>query len=297
MNQEQKSFVKVFFAGCLWGTIGLFVKLMEAQGSTPDYTSFLRLLLGFLLLAALTLAFEGPKAFLVSRRTLLSCALLGVVGVGLFNMFYSSSISLNGMAVGSVLLYTAPVFTTVMSILVFGERLNGRKWGALLMNVLGCILTATGGNFSGTTLLLAGILFGVGAGFTYGMVPVLGRIAMKEQSSTFAPTAYNLLFGALFVALVRRPWNAVANPLRPRLLLIGLLYALIPTALAYIFYFGGVARIRQTSKVPVVASIELVVATLIGVTVFREAIGVWNIVGIVLVLLSILLFSGKAAEK
>ena len=52
MNSEYKSFIKIFITGCLWGTIGLFVKLMEEQGSSSSYTSFLRLLFGFILLAS-----------------------------------------------------------------------------------------------------------------------------------------------------------------------------------------------------------------------------------------------------
>lgn len=70
MDSEYKSFIKIFITGCLWGTIGLFVKLMEAQGSSSPYTSFLRLLFGFILLALMTLIIDGPKAFCIGRRTL-----------------------------------------------------------------------------------------------------------------------------------------------------------------------------------------------------------------------------------
>ncbi len=101
MDSEYKSFIKIFITGCLWGTIGLFVKLMEAQGSSSPYTSFLRLLSGFILLAFMTLIIDGPKAFCIGRRTLL-----------------------------------------------FKEKLNLLKWVALLVNVIGCALTATGGDFS-----------------------------------------------------------------------------------------------------------------------------------------------------
>ena len=94
MDSEYKSFIKIFITGCLWGTIGLFVKLMEAQGSSSPYTSFLRLLFGFILLALMTLIIDGPKAFCIGRRTLLSCVLLGIICQGIFNILYSTSIRL-----------------------------------------------------------------------------------------------------------------------------------------------------------------------------------------------------------
>ena len=45
----------------------------------------------------------------------------------------------------------------------------------------------------------------------------------------------------------------------------GFLYALLPTAIGYIFYFVGLSGVKESSKVPVVASVENVVAVMIGV--------------------------------
>ena len=292
MKSEFKNFVYVFIAAALWGTIGLFVKLMDSHGSTSAYTSFLRLLIGFFLLVAITLVKDGARGFFVSRRTLISCVLLGVVCQGIYNILYSRSVGRNGMALASVRLYTSPVFTSVTAMLIFKERLTRKKWVALFVNIIGCVLTATGGNFSGSTIALSGLLIGVGAGFTYAMSAIFGRIATDDKdASPFAIATYNFLFGSAFVALTTHPWTTVAEPLDYHLLIIGALFALIPTALSYIFYFKGLAGITQSSKVPVVASIELVIATLLGVLIFSEQIGICNVIGIVCVLCSILLFS------
>lgn len=150
-----------------------------------------------------------------------------------------------------------------------------------------------GGLQCGVTCPLGAFLIGIGAGFTYAMTAVIGRIAMQEESSPFAVATYNLFFGCLFIALVRHPWTTVDAPFNARLLLYGLLFGLIATALAYSIYFSGLSKITETGKVPVVALIELVVATIIGVFAFSESTTIIKIVGIVLVLLSILLFSWK----
>lgn len=293
MDNEFKSFIKIFITGCLWGTIGLFVKLMESQGSSSSYTSFLRLLFGSVLVALLALIFDGPKAFRIGPKTLISCILMGIVCQGLFNILYSSSISMNGMSVASVLMYTAPVFTSIMCMIFFKEKLTALKWFALLVNVAGCALTATGGNFSAEAIAPIGILLGIGSGLTYAMTPIFGKLSMREAGSPFAAAAYNLFFGCVFIALARRPWTTVEDPLNIHIILPGLLFGLIATALAYSFYFSGLTWIRQTSKVPVVASIELVVATIIGVFAFSEGITAVKIIGIIMVLFSILLFSSR----
>lgn len=43
MNSAWKSYGCIFVAGCLWGTNGLFVKLMQGAGSTSAYTGFVRI--------------------------------------------------------------------------------------------------------------------------------------------------------------------------------------------------------------------------------------------------------------
>ena len=73
----------------------------------------------------------------------------------------------------------------------------------------------------------------------------------------------------------------------------GFFYALITTAIGYIFYYEGL-NITESSKVPVIASVEVIVASLIGVVWYREHLGFISFLGIVAVLLSIILMNQKA---
>ena len=66
------------------------------------------------------------------------------------------------------------------------------------------------------------------------------------------------------------------------------LFALIPTSIAYIIYYKGVQKITESSKVPVYASAETIVAAVLGVLLLHEQIGVINILGILMVIASIL---------
>ena len=70
---------------------------------------------------------------------------------------------------------------------------------------------------------------------------------------------------------------------------LGFLYALIPTAIGYLLYYQGVQRIRESSKVPVIASVETVTAALLGVLVLGEQLSLIHYLGIAVVLLSIVL--------
>ena len=296
MNSDFKNYLYVFIAGALWGTVSIFVKSMQMAGSNNFYTSFLRVFIGFLLLAVLALYKEGFKAFKANRQTLLSCILLGVFTQGFFNLAYSTSINYIGASLGAVLLYTAPLFTTIFSRLLFKEKITFFKSLAILVNIFGCALTITGGHFTSITFNTKGVLIGIAAGFFYSLAAIFGRFT-AGQASPLVVTTYNFLFASIFLGISLRPWHSVSAPLNSKLLLLGIGYAIIPTALAYLIYFTGVQRIKETSKIPIAASIETVSATLVGIFIFHESLGLGNIAGIALVLSSIVIMNIKKAGE
>ena len=63
----------------------------------------------------------------------------------------------------------------------------------------------------------------------------------------------------------------------------GFFYALITTAIGYIFYYEGLKHITKSSKVPVIASVEVIVASLIGVVWYREHLGFISFLGLSLI--------------
>ena len=181
---------------------------------------------------------EGPKAFKISKDTLISCALLGLVCQALYNYVYSSAINSLGVSFACVMTYMAPAFASVISYFSFREKFGPNKYLAMILNLAGCVLTVTGGSLKGMSF-----------------------------------ATYNFLFGTIFLGLFGHPWTTVADPMNLKILAYGFVYALIPTGICYIIYFNGVSKIKESSKVPVVASVENVVAVIVGVMVFHEKVG------------------------
>ena len=188
------------------------------------------------------------------------------------------------MGIASVLLYTAPVFTAVASGLIFREKFSSLKVFALAVNIIGCVLTVTGGDISGGSFTLGGILCGIGSGFCYGMAAVIGRQA-GEHTDAIIMSAYSYMFAVIFLLIFNTPeMNAGYDVLTA-----GFLYGLIPTALAYLVYYTGLKRIDDTSRVPVIASIEPVTAVAIGMLLYNEQLGTVNFIGVAVVLFSIII--------
>lgn len=286
--------VLIFIAGCLWGSIGLFIRWMSDAGASAATISFLRMAFAFVILAIITVIRSGISAFHVSKRTIFYSALLGLVCHGVYNVFYSWAVVRIGVTISAVLLNVAPVFTAIISTVFFRERLTIRKGIALIINVIGCVLAATGGQFTVAALSISGILFGVGAGLCYALTAIFGKLA-GEDSDPFVISTYSYLFAALFLAVFMKPWKTPLT-LTVSVVWLGFLYALIPTAIGYLFYYRGVQQMHESSKVPVIASMETVTAAVLGVLVLGEKLTVIHYLGIVVVMGSIVLMQGKGSS-
>lgn len=276
-------------AGILWGTIGLFVKQLNACGASPELTSFLRVALAGLIMAVLGVFKKGTGCFRIGRKSLLTCMLLGVICHGVYNVLRSVAILRAGVAVSTVLLNVAPVVTLLCSASLFGEKLTAEKHAAVTLCVCGCVLASVSGDLSAASVSIIGLLCALGSGVCYGMTAIFGKLAGEEEDP-ITISIYSYLFAALFLGLWMQPWNSLPVVNR-EILTWSALYALIPTALGYLLYYRGVQMLRNPGKVPVIASVETVFAVLLGGAVYGETISTARICGIVLVLGAIVLMN------
>ena len=286
-TEQNRGYLLILAAGALWGTIGFFATLLANLGMKAGPVAFFRVLSSTVMLAlVLLIKGKGISLFRISRRGLFSCMLIGVVSQAFYNVCYMNTIEQNGMATAAVFLYTSPVYVALLSRLLFREPLTGNKILAIVMNIVGCVLTVTGGVFSEMRISAFGLVMGLLAGFTYALLPILSRTGASEENP-YTAAFYGQLFGALMLFFLIHPFQNPGTEFTWQILLVLIGFGLIPSALAYIVYYGGMSRITETSKVPVIASVETVVAAVIGLVAFGQTLGMVKILGIALVLCSI----------
>lgn len=104
-------------------------------------TSFLRSFFATILMFFMTGLYCGFRCFRVQGKTLLVCALLGLICQGIYNIFYSLAIVKTGVTSSAVLLNVAPVFASVETVVaallgavLYGEWLEPvRLFGIVLV--------------------------------------------------------------------------------------------------------------------------------------------------------------------
>ena len=124
-------------AGTLWGLIGLFVNLLAAKGFAPLQITTLRVTAA-LLFTALIIWRTDIRQFFIRPKDWWMFFGNGVIGLVFFNWCYFNAIAGGSLAIAALLLYTAPVFVMLMSVVLFHEKLTKEKIVALIITFIGC---------------------------------------------------------------------------------------------------------------------------------------------------------------
>lgn len=268
----------IILGAALWGLIGLFINHLS------DYGSFDLLAVRSLFSSAGIFAFIGMtdrSKLKIQLHDLWMFIGTGIISFAAYNIFYTLAIRLTSMATAAVLLYTSPIFVTIMALFLFKEKLTGKKAAAVACAFIGCVLIS---GFSDSTA--AGIVTGLMSGFCYALYSIFGRFALKKYASVTV-TAYTFLF-AFIVSAPLAKWGHIVGTLGGENLTWWILYAVFSGIVPYSLYTYGLAFV-EAGRAAVMACIEPVVAALAGVFILHEGITVTAVMGICLILGAVVL--------
>lgn len=291
MKSKTSSIILVLAAGCMWGCMGLLVRpLNEIRLETMDIC-FLRGFVTFIVMLLGLLIFDR-NALKIRLKDVWCFVGTGTLSVTFFNFCYFKTITLTSLSVAAVLLYTAPAFVMVMSFFLFKESMTKKKAVALIVAFIGCVLVS-GVVTGGGVLNAKGILVGLGAGFGYALYSIFGRYALQRGYNSVTITFYTFLFATLctiFLVDVSSIINIVET--HPGVSVYGAFMILFVTLFPYLCYTKGLAGM-ENGTASVIASIEPVMATVLGILIYKEEMTFVNAFGMILVLASIVMLNSK----
>ena len=281
----------IILAAVFWGSMGLFVRPLSARGFSSLQITSARLTLGALVFCGILLL-RDPQGFRIRRKDVPLFLGLGLASVLFFTVCYFTAITMMPLSTAAILLYTSPIWIMLMSVLFFREKLSARKLLALALAFGGCVLVS---GFSGGGLTPAGLLLGLGAGFGYGLYSIFGTVALRRYSP-LTVTTWAFVISAVGSWFISRPADMLAKiaaaPSPAGLLLFFLLIALVTAVVPYLSYTQGLQTV-EASRAGIIATIEPLVATLVGVFVFSEPMTLMNCLGIAMILSAVVLLNLK----
>lgn len=309
MLNKHAGTVAVLTAGTLWGLMGIFVRILQGYGFSSMNIAGIRIIISAVILLGTTLITDKAleKKYYPIEKSLLHIRLkdiwcfigTGIVSIVSFTVCYFSTMKYTSLSVAAVLLYTSPIFVTLLTIPVFKEKLTAKKAVACLTTFCGCVLV-TGIVGSGTSVPPVAVILGLMSGFGYALYSIFGTVAVRKGYKSLTVSTYTFLFAAVGI-LPFADFKTILPLMaaHPESILVGILMGVITTILPYILYTLGLSKI-EPGKASILVSAEPVVATLSGVLLFQEPLTPPGLLGILLVLSSIVLLNiggKKSAAK
>ena len=284
------SYILVLIAGVSWGLIGVFTKVIDVLGFTEMQMLFVKGVLATAVLFLITFFKDKKQLKLKNWKDIRYFIGTGIISFTFFSWAYMKAVNLTSLGVAAVLLYTAPTFVMLFSIFLFGEKMTKTKGIVLLMTFAGCILVTGILEGGAAVITWQGIGIGLAAGVGYALYSIFGTYAIKAGYGSLTISFYTFLLAAITMSFLVEPAVVVTAITKMGQWPLAVSFALLTTVVPYLTYTKGLSGL-PASKASVTATIEPVVAALLGIFVFHESASMLKITGIVLVLSSVAVMS------
>ncbi|MQA74864.1 MAG: EamA family transporter [Solirubrobacterales bacterium] len=262
----------------LWGIPYFFIKVAVDDGVPPAFLAWARVLLGALLLGALSWRL-GLLQSLRGRGRML--ALYAVIEIVVPFPLIAAGEQAVSSSLAAILIAAVPLIIAVLALRFdHDERATGSRLVGLVVGFAG-VVALVGLDVAGN----ADELLGAGAILLAALGYAIGPMLLKRRLGDLDPRA--LMAGALAIAAVAlTPAALIAPPAQvPPLEAIAALIVLgvLCTATAFVL-FGALITEVGPSRASVITYVAPVVAVALGVTLLGERPGVGAIAGLLLII-------------
>ena len=274
----------ILIAGSLWGCLGIFNRHLSALGIAPETVVMLRNI-GACIILGIIFLIHDRSIFRIRLRHLPIFLAMGLVSILFFTLCYFRSQQVSSLAVAAILLYTAPTFVVILSAIIWKDKITKRKLTALILAFVGCCFVA--GILNGELAITTeGLLVGIGSGLFYSSYTIFGRLALKHYQP-FTVTFYTFLIAGIGSLFMTSPNDLRTTIHSSTAILLSLGLMFLGTVVPYLLYTKGLNDLGDSGKASILASIEPVVASLVGVVAFGEPMTLGVILGLVCILTSV----------
>ncbi|MCR4398114.1 MAG: DMT family transporter [Firmicutes bacterium] len=276
-----------FGAGCVWGTLGLFVRRLQSFGlDALSITAWRTIVVSHIVLPAFFVL--RRELFIIERKDAALVGLTGLTGVVLTQYSFIYSVTRTSVAVATILNYTAPLFVTIISRVCLREPITPRKVFALAMSSVGLVLILglydPSSIRSGPVLAhLAGLL----SGFFFAVHTLISKTVVRRYHPLTA-FAWASFVGGWSLALIARLTGRQMAAVPPQAIPTMALLCAGPGLVGFYLYLRSLSLV-PASHASITAMSEPATAAFLGFAVLGEPFAPPQALGIAVVLAAIAL--------
>lgn len=278
----KKSFVYIFAAAFLFGTMEVSLKLAGSTFSAMQLT-FLRFAIGGLCLLPFAVLDLKKREYKLSTGDWGYIAALGFINICVSMVLFQMGVMRTNANLAAIIISTNPAFTMIFAQFIVNEKFTRKKAFILLLDIIGLIIVANPSTLFNGKTSVSGVLFLLIASATFSLYSALGkkRIAkiggLVQNSLSFLLGSCGLL---LILLATKQPVTAgIEISSLPILLYI----SFFVTAAGYYFYLKAIEK-SGPSTASITFFIKPIIAPVIALVVLGEAITLNLVCGLVFIL-------------
>lgn len=294
-QQHQKrwlGYVLVIIGATFWG-IGGTVSQWLFQHENLDVSWFVavRLVISGLLLIVIAFMTQGVKVFVVwwDKRAATQMIIYGIFGMLAVQYTFMSAINYGNAAVATLLQYLGPIFIIFYLVLTKVTKFGVKEALAIVLALSGTYLLLTNGHFENLQVpkraIIWGLLSAVALAF-YTVYPV--RLLARWGSLNVV--GWGMFIGGIALSFVHPPWQVALSDWSIQTHLLFWFAIIFGTMLAFWFYIDSLHYLFP-HEAGLLGTIEPLTALLTSVVWLNVSFGAWQLLGIVLIILMVIVLS------
>ncbi len=197
-SQSSRGFMIALVATVIWSTTGIFISYLSKTYSLPSLVlAFWRdLFVSFGMVVGL-LVFSRAR-FQLDRKHWGFMVLYGLT-LAIFNSMWTFSVQYNGAAVATVMAFSSPAMTAILSKIVFKEHFSKIKIVSILLSLGGIVLVSGAYDPATWNLNPLGIIFGLISGLMFAIYNLEGKHASDTNIDSWTALLYSFAFATVFL--------------------------------------------------------------------------------------------------
>ena len=280
-------------ASSLWAISGISGEILFKKFNfSSDWLVSTRTLISGILLFLIVIFIE-KKSILRPLKNKIDCAgiiLFGTAGMYLVQYTYFKTIELSNVSFATILQFTAPFFIFIY------ESIKNKKIPAistvilLFMTILGVVFIATKGNFSNLSISLEALLLGVISAIMIAFYSTYPKKLLKKYGS-ITVVGWGMIIGSIISNVIHPIWK-IKGDVNTQSIIQVMIVVILGTSIAYLIYIASLNYI-SSSLAGILTAFEPVLAAILSVAIFGLKFSFIEIVGFVLVFVSIFILEKR----
>ncbi len=295
MQTEKKlqGMILASLAASLWAISGISGEILFKKFNfSSDWLVSTRTLVSGILLFIIVTFIEKKSVLkpLKNKRDCVGIILFGSAGMYLVQYTYFKTIELSNVSLATILQFTAPFFIFIYESIKNKKHPSVSTVFLLFMTILGVVFIATKGNFSNLSVSLEALLLGLVSAIMIAFYSIFPKRLLKKYGS-ITVVGWGMIVGSIISNVVHPIWK-IEGEVNTNSIIQVIIVVILGTSIAYLIYIASLNYI-SSSLAGILTAFEPVLAAILSIVIFGLKFSFIEIIGFVLVFVSIFILEKR----